>query len=180
MTSLEGRVSQLFLDFSQLHAWRVDRFWTLKGSSALVQLMLELFIHCRISCSFIRSIWSVSSKTDFFWQTKEAIPEEALLASCSLERCQVYWKSSENLAAKLYQVHAWTCVSRALQQAKCRQLYAGGVAGLYMDPPPHHLPTFLSATLLSLVQCQTSKHRGTSTSQVSGCERKDCEEPMRV
>lgn len=72
MTSLEGRVSQLFLDFSQLHAWRVDRFWTLKGSSALVQLMLELFIHCRISCSFIRSIWSVSSKTDFFLTDKRS------------------------------------------------------------------------------------------------------------
>jgi len=41
------------LDFSQLHVWHVDSFWTLKGSSALVQLMLELLIHCRISCSFI-------------------------------------------------------------------------------------------------------------------------------
>lgn len=53
MTVLEGRGSQLFLDYSQLHAWHAGSFWTLKGSSALVQLMLELLIHCRISCTFI-------------------------------------------------------------------------------------------------------------------------------
>lgn len=120
-------------------------------------------------------------QTTFFWQSKEAIPEEALLASCRLERCQDYWKSSETLAAKLYQVSAWTCMSGALQRATYRQLHAGRVPGSYVDPPAHHLPTFLSPTLLSLVPCQALKHRGTSTSQVSGCEKiKDCEEPVRV
>lgn len=42
---LEGKDSQLLLNFSQLDACCVDSFWTLKGSSALVQLMLELLIH---------------------------------------------------------------------------------------------------------------------------------------
>lgn len=49
MTILEGRGSQLVLDYSQLHAWHAGSFWTLKGSSALLQLMLELLIHGRIS-----------------------------------------------------------------------------------------------------------------------------------
>lgn len=54
-------------------------------------------------------------------------------------------KYSKYLATKLYQVSAWICERRALQQAKYRQHQPRGGPGLHVDPPAHHLPTFISS-----------------------------------
>lgn len=173
MTVLEGRGSQLFLDYSQLHAWHAGRFWTLKGSSALLQLMLERLIHCRIFCSFIWSTWSVSSKTNL-WQflRKLYLPP----ADMKDAKCVKIFKEFS------YQTLASFCLNICEQSFAASQVQATSAqrsARLARGPsclPPPHLP------LLSLVQSWISKHTCSSMSQGSVVKEreKDCINLVRV
>lgn len=168
VTILEGRASQLFLDFSQSRAWRFDSFWALKGSSALVQCMLELVIHCRISCSFIWSIWPLSSKT--LYLTVKSSNSRG--SSASLVQT---WKMPNSIKFLFEHVWAELCSMPNVGGFTPEERQAPSWTLLLTISPPSTLQ------LLSLVQCQILKHRETSTSQASGYGREmDCKEPLRV
>lgn len=168
MTILEGRGSQLFLDYSQFHSWHAGSFWILKGSSALVQLMLELLVHCRISCTFIWSTWSVSSKTNF-WQflRKLRLP----VADMKDAKCVKIFREFS------YQTLSSFCLNVCEQSFAASQVWATSAqrsSRLARGPPCSPSPHL---HLLSLVQLWISKHTCTSMSQGSVVKEreKDCD-----